>query len=65
MLAQRVRQALYSSCHTFRRRVMVVAENPAALEPRSASNASEKSPVDKPFKYRTGTASSRRGERRI
>ena len=51
--------------HCRHRGLMVVAENPAAFEPRSASNASEKSPVDKPFKYSTGTASSRRGERRM
>jgi len=37
-------------CHTFSRRVMVVAENPAASGPKSTSNASAKSPVDSPRK---------------
>ena len=37
---------------------MVAAESPRASLPNKAANASEKSPVESPFKYNQGSSSS-------
>ena len=46
-------------------RAMFVALNPAASFPSSTGSASRKSPVDRPRRYRTGSTSATRGDRRI